>query len=61
MGLSVSEPMPSWGNLIRELEGHPEAFASPLRYWWLLAPILLIVLVIACFQTILAEKESSAV
>ena len=60
LGLGVAEPMPSWGNLLRELEGHPEAFASPVQHWWLLAPILLIALVIGCFQLILAQKEPAS-
>ena len=59
LGLSVTEPLPSWGNLLRELESHPEAFSSPIHYWWLLAPIAIIVSVIACFQLVLSGKESA--
>ncbi|MBL0155746.1 MAG: ABC transporter permease [Bryobacterales bacterium] len=40
LGLGVSEPMASWGNLLKELES--VAVAGPaalLHSWWLLAPL----------------------
>ena len=39
LGLSVSEPMPSWGNLLKELESQTSALEHPLMNWWLLAPV----------------------
>ncbi len=55
LGLGVMEPLPSWGNLLRELEGggiagHP----------WLLAPVVLLAAVVGSFQTILQREDYSA-
>ena len=54
LGLGVMEPLPSWGNLLRELAGggiagHP----------WLLAPALLLAAVVASFQAILQREDYS--
>jgi ABC-type dipeptide/oligopeptide/nickel transport system permease subunit len=54
LGLGVMEPLPSWGNLLRELEGggiagHP----------WLLAPVLLLAAVVGSFQKILQREDYS--
>jgi ABC-type dipeptide/oligopeptide/nickel transport system permease subunit len=46
LGLGVSEPIPSWGNLLRDLENFSELRVNP----WLLAPAVLLVLVVTCFQ-----------
>ncbi|PYV10240.1 MAG: hypothetical protein DMG23_08365 [Acidobacteria bacterium] len=53
LGLGVAEPLPSWGNLLRDLENYRAALTSP----WLLAPLFLLVLVVACFQTVLPEED----
>lgn len=55
LGLGVMEPLPSWGNLLRELEGggiagHP----------WLLAPVLLLAAVVGSFQVIFEREDYSA-
>ena len=50
LGLSVSEPMPSWGNLLKELESQTSALEHPLMNWWLLAPVVLLVGVISLLQ-----------
>jgi ABC-type dipeptide/oligopeptide/nickel transport system permease subunit len=54
LGLGVMEPLPSWGNLLRELEGggiagHP----------WLLAPALLLAAVVGSFQAIFEREDYS--
>jgi peptide/nickel transport system permease protein len=54
LGLGVMEPLPSWGNLLRELEGggiagHP----------WLLAPILLLAAVVGSFQMVFEREDYS--
>ncbi len=54
LGLGVAEPLPSWGNLLRELENYSAVMANP----WMLAPAGLLVLVVSCFQIIL-NKEGS--
>jgi peptide/nickel transport system permease protein len=55
LGLGVMEPLPSWGNLLWELEGggiadHP----------WMLAPVLLLAAVVGSFQVILQREDYSA-
>jgi ABC-type dipeptide/oligopeptide/nickel transport system permease subunit len=55
LGLGVAEPLPSWGNLLRELENYSAVRANP----WLVAPLLLLVLVVACFQLILSGEENA--
>jgi ABC-type dipeptide/oligopeptide/nickel transport system permease subunit len=54
LGLGVSEPMPSWGNLLRELTTAP-----PLNEYWVFAPVALLVIVMTSFQLLLPRKESS--
>ena len=55
LGLGVSEPLPSWGSLLRELEGF-NAFGEP----WRLAPLVLLVIVVTSFQMILSREEATA-
>lgn len=56
MGLGVSEPLPSWGNLLRELENYTAIAHNP----WLLVPLISLVVVVSCFQFVLSEEESVA-
>lgn len=56
LGLGVSEPLPSWGNLLRGLENWPEVKASP----WKLMPILMLVAVVSCFQLVFQKRENVA-
>jgi peptide/nickel transport system permease protein len=52
LGLGVMEPLPSWGNLLRGLE-NPSAFqANP----WTIAPLILLIIVVFCFQFILPSR-----
>jgi peptide/nickel transport system permease protein len=53
LGLGVAEPLPSWGNLIRELEGYTITTARP----WLFAPLILLILTVSCFQLALQKEE----
>ncbi|HET9741553.1 MAG TPA: ABC transporter permease subunit [Terriglobales bacterium] len=53
LGLGVTEPMPSWGNLLRELENYSSLRHSP----WLWAPLLSLVLVVSLFQFVLGGEE----
>ncbi len=55
LGLGVMEPLPSWGNLLRELEGggiagHP----------WVLAPVILLAAVVGSFQAVMEREDYSA-
>jgi peptide/nickel transport system permease protein len=53
LGLGVMEPMPSWGNLLRGFEDFSVLAANP----WRLAPLLLLVIVVMCFQLVLPTPE----
>jgi peptide/nickel transport system permease protein len=56
LGLGVAEPLPSWGNLLRELESYTALPGNP----WRLAPLGLLALVVTCFQLILPGEEFSS-
>jgi len=56
IGLGVAEPLPSWGNLLRELANPQAVTANP----WVLAPLIVLVVVVSCFQLLLPEKEFAA-
>jgi len=53
LGLGVTEPMPSWGNLLRGLEDFSGVSSNPGR----LAPLVMLTLVVICFQIILPSQE----
>lgn len=56
LGLGVIEPLPSWGNLLRGLEDISAVSANP----WRLTPLVLLILVVICFQFILPAQEENA-
>jgi peptide/nickel transport system permease protein len=53
LGLGVMEPMPSWGNLLRGFEDFSSLAANP----WRLVPLILLVIVVMCFQMVLPSAE----
>jgi peptide/nickel transport system permease protein len=53
LGLGVMEPMPSWGNLMRGFEDFSTLSANP----WRLVPLVLLVVVVMCFQLVLPQQE----
>jgi peptide/nickel transport system permease protein len=53
LGLGVSEPLPSWGALLRELENYSAVLQNP----WMLAPAVLLVIVVGCLQLLLRSEE----
>jgi peptide/nickel transport system permease protein len=55
LGLGVSEPLPSWGSLLRELEDFSAVGLQP----WRLAPLVVLLMVVSCFQILISEKEYS--
>lgn len=55
LGLGVAEPLPSWGSMLRDLEGLI-SFGGDL---WRLAPLVLMVLVVASFQVLVSREEGS--
>ncbi len=56
LGLGVAEPMPSWGSLLRELEGLVSVGEQP----WKFVPLILLVAVITSFQIVLSNQEEAA-
>ncbi|HVI80421.1 MAG TPA: ABC transporter permease [Candidatus Acidoferrum sp.] len=56
LGLGVAEPMPSWGSLLRELEGLVSVGEQP----WKFVPLLLLVVVVTSFQFVLSSEEEAA-
>ena len=56
LGLGVTEPLPSWGTLLRELESFQAVSRSP----WMLVPAALLVTVMCCLQILLTSKEGAA-
>lgn len=53
LGLGVSEPLPSWGGLIRELENFSAIQGRP----WQFVPLVLLVLVVSSFHLLLSKEE----
>ena len=50
IGLGVAEPLPSWGNLLAELQRPQAVSANP----WILAPLGLLMLVMICLEEVSA-------
>ncbi len=53
LGLGVPEPLPSWGNLLRDLQHPALVRANP----WVLAPLGLLVIVMICLETLAPSRE----
>jgi peptide/nickel transport system permease protein len=56
LGLGVAEPMPSWGSLLKELEGLVSVGEEP----WKFVPLILLVVVVTSFQFVLSKQEEEA-
>jgi peptide/nickel transport system permease protein len=56
LGLGVMEPLPSWGNLLRGSEDFAFMIANP----WRLAPLMVLILTVICFQQILPSIGETA-
>jgi peptide/nickel transport system permease protein len=56
LGLGVAEPMPSWGSLLKELEGLVSVGEEP----WKFVPLILLVVVVTSFQLLLSRQEEVA-
>src|ERR1700723_4379511 len=56
LGLGVAEPLPSWGSLLRELEGLTSIGEEP----WKFVPLILLVVVVTLFQFVLSKQEEVA-
>lgn len=44
LGLGIAEPMPSWGNLLRDLQNLPSLAHQP----WVAAPLVLLIVTLSC-------------
>lgn len=55
LGLGVSEPLPSWGSMLRELENYSAVLRNP----WMITPAVLLVVVVSCLQLLLRTEESA--
>jgi ABC-type dipeptide/oligopeptide/nickel transport system permease subunit len=53
LGLGVSEPLPSLGSLLRELQSSIVLRPEPWRFM----PLLVLIVVVSCFQTLLSKKN----
>lgn len=56
LGLGVAEPLPSWGSLLKELEGLVSVGEEP----WKFVPLVLLVIVVTAFQFLLSGQEEVA-
>jgi ABC-type dipeptide/oligopeptide/nickel transport system permease subunit len=55
LGLGVSEPLPSWGNLLAEIQVSTEFWKQP----WLLSPAALLLIVLLSLQGLLMKERRS--
>ena len=53
LGLGVGEPLPSWGNLLRELANLPAVAERP----WMLAPLAVFAMVTGCFYLLTSPGD----
>ena len=56
LGLGVAEPLPSWGSLLKELEGLVSVGEEP----WKFVPLILLVIVVTSFQLLLSKQDELA-
>ena len=55
LGLGISEPLPSWGALLKDLENYSAVLQNP----WMLAPVVLVVAVVSSLQWLLRTEDRS--
>jgi peptide/nickel transport system permease protein len=53
LGLGIAEPMPSWGSLLKELEGLVSVGEQP----WKFVSLILLIVVVTSFQLLLSGQE----
>jgi peptide/nickel transport system permease protein len=53
LGLGINEPLPSWGNMLSELQSYQKIPDQP----WLLVPALLLVLIVGSLQFVVSGKN----
>jgi ABC-type dipeptide/oligopeptide/nickel transport system permease subunit len=57
LGLGVAEPLPSWGSLLKELDGLVSLGEEP----WKFVPLVLLIAVVTSFQFVLSKQDELAV
>ncbi len=53
LGLGINEPMPSWGNMLSELQNYQKVPAEP----WLFVPAVVLVLVVGSLQFVVSGRN----
>jgi ABC-type dipeptide/oligopeptide/nickel transport system permease subunit len=53
LGLGVAEPLPSWGSLLREMQG----YSAVSGHAWQFVPLLLFIAIVSCFHLVLTNEE----
>lgn len=53
LGLGITEPLPSWGSLLRDLQSYTAITGQPVQF----VPLLLFVLVVGSFHLVLQKEE----
>ena len=53
LGLGINEPVPSWGNMLAELQNYQKIPEEP----WILAPAVLLVMVVGSLQLVVSREE----
>jgi peptide/nickel transport system permease protein len=56
LGLGVAEPVPSWGNQLREMENLSQVAHNP----WMAAPLVALIIVVSCFQLAISTGDLEA-
>jgi len=53
LGLGINEPVPSWGNMLAELQNYQRIPEEP----WILAPAVLLVMVVGSLQLVVSQRN----
>jgi peptide/nickel transport system permease protein len=53
LGLGITEPIPSWGNMLAELQNYQRLLEQP----WIAAPAVLLVLVVGSLQIVIPRRS----
>lgn len=53
LGLGIAEPLPSWGSLLRELQGYSAITGQPAQF----VPLILFIAVVGSFHLVLQKEE----
>jgi ABC-type dipeptide/oligopeptide/nickel transport system permease subunit len=54
LGLGVSDPLPSWGNLLRDLQRPDAVRSNP----WVLAPLGILMIAMVCLELLQPSPET---